>query len=749
MSVVTMGQGNTKQAGLSRYEKKSRTPEDLPDALPENIQLLESDEYQERFLQLQKFRRQTRVAHRDNREQMAIDEDYYDGIQLSAEDEAILNERNQPANYFNVTKNTINFLLGTEKASKVDYSIRPRKKQDAPEAKTKTKVMKYVEDVNRAEYARSKAFEDSVKAGIGWIEEGVRSDEFEEPLYSRNEDWRNMWFDNLGREPDLSDWRYILREKWVDLDIAIDMFPEREDELRLMAVSVNSLYPYIPEDLTDGDTASEFEMEDTDSLLGGTNGGMRERVRLCEMWYRWPEKVKVLKATDEKNSPYGALHNTIYRTNEPAHDFLVEGGHFSLFDTKKMVMRCAMWTGNTLLQDVRSPYNHNRFPFIPVFCYRFKRNGLPYGYIRDIRSPQDDLNKRRNKSLFLLSASKILYEDGAVGNPAVFLEEYNRPDCVAQVEKGALSGQKIKIVDNVALSREHLEMARDSERFIHNIAGVSAEQQGQSQRDLSGKAMLALQSQGAKTSGPVFDNYYFSFQLAGEIRLSNTEQFYDQEKELRITGDERVDDFIEINKRDEKSGEIENSILKSKADFIVGKQDFRESMRIAARDMLSELITKVPPDVGLALLDMVLDLYDDLNGKEEMVARIRKINGQSGPDDEMSPEDKQAREETQKAQAQKQAEQEAFVSLMQELQAALLKAQVQGEEGKAAKTEAEALKIKLEGFIQAMETAGAVDIAPNLVMAADALVLEAGQIGRVLPPRQITQQPPAQPPMMA
>jgi len=44
---------------------------------------LESEEMQKRLQTLQIYRRQARLAHLDNRQQQAIDADYYDGIQLT------------------------------------------------------------------------------------------------------------------------------------------------------------------------------------------------------------------------------------------------------------------------------------------------------------------------------------------------------------------------------------------------------------------------------------------------------------------------------------------------------------------------------------------------------------------------------------------------------------------------------------------------------------------------------------------
>jgi hypothetical protein len=112
--------------------------------------------------------------------------------------------------------------------------VLPCAKDDVPAAKAKTKLMKYTQDCSKGEYERSFAFEDCVKAGLGWLETAVRSDG-EEPIFLKAERWRNMWFDHLGLSQDGSDWRFVIREKWIDLDIATSMFPRREGALKTVA----------------------------------------------------------------------------------------------------------------------------------------------------------------------------------------------------------------------------------------------------------------------------------------------------------------------------------------------------------------------------------------------------------------------------------------------------------------------------------------------------------------------------------
>jgi hypothetical protein len=404
------------------------------------------------------------------------------------------------------------------------------------------------------------------------------------------------------------------------------------------------------------------------------------------------------------------------------HQYLVNGGYFSTTDAHKLVVRRAIWCGKTLLNDEFSPYNHNRFSFVPIFCYRRKRDNMPYGIIRDLRDPQSDLNRRRSKSLFLLSANQVVVEKNAVDNLFEFHAELQKPDGIAVVNENKMNNwRELKHETKV---EGHTEMARDDERFIHSISGISNDTEWQTRKELSGKAINLMQNQGMTAHGVIFDNHFYALQALGEILLSNIEQFYDQEKEIRISGDQYRDEFMEINKF-LPDGSVENSITSQKADFIIGKQDYRETIRQAMTDQLMELIvnlSKFDPQVGLALLDLVVELMDDLPNKEEAVARIRKLNGQHAPEDELSPEEKQ-----QILQMDMKAAQEQEV--LKQLQQALMRVQVMEGQSKAMKNTADTLMIKLEGFLKALEVASSIEVSPQIVNAADDLLMEARKFG--------------------
>jgi hypothetical protein len=691
---------------------------------------LDGDEAQERLRNLMRYRRQARVAQADNREQMAIDEDFYDGIQLEPEDLLTLDKRGQDPLVFNLTKNTVNWLLGTERKSRIDFSVKPRRKNDADEAKTKTKAIKYVQDMSHGEYTRSEAFADAVRAGLGWVEIGAR--QAEEPIYYRQENWRYMWFDHLGGN-ELGSWRFVLREKWTDLDVAQAMFPERAEAIELLSTGVNSLYPYIPEDPVITDNASEFDIEtDVDALLGGAYDGLRERVKLCEMWYRTPASVQLMRMRDEQ-TPYGTRNNVIYRKGDEEHDYLVRGKYATLYDTIKMTTRVGIWAGATFLQDELTPYDHDAFPFFPIFCYRRKRDGMPYGIIRDIRDPQSDLNKRRSKALFLLSAHRVIYEKGSIDKPAQFRAEMDRADGLAEVNKGAMSSQAVHVVNEQALATAQLELARDDANFIKDISGVQQESLGKQTNAISGKAIQARDANSHTSSGVVFDNHYQSFQLQGEFITALIEQYWDGQKEFRITGDERKDEFVEINQIG-PDGQPRNSMVRSRGDFIISKQDFRETFRLAMFDTMNEMVKSLAMSggemakVAFNLLDLVFDMFDDAPGKDEMVARIRKLNGQEGPDEGMSPEEKAKKEKDRQARELQAQKAQQIQEKMVELELASKEAKLTLDNAKALETTVKALTERVNMFLKAMEAAGTIAVAPQIVGGADTIIEEAQNI---------------------
>jgi hypothetical protein len=682
---------------------------------------LDSEETTSRRDKVLEWRRQARLAQADNRFEMARDEDYRDGLQWTEEDKATVEGRGQTASVFNMVAVTLRWITGTEKRTRVDYRVMPRKAEARKSAENKTSLLKYVSDANQAGFERSAAFADAVTVGLGWLESGIRADSEDEPLFVCRESWRNMWYDPLSMKPDMSDARFLFREKWVDLDIAIAMFPDRKAELELAANNIISISQ------TNREMGNPYLYDDPAAIdpLNGTPGdllgcGTRQRVLLCEAWYRTPERTKVIRQED------AAYNGAIFNPADPIHKWATENELSTTYDAIKMQMRlmilCISGQGGTVLQDGVSPYWHNKFPFTPIWAYRRGKDNAPYGVTRGIRDPQDDLNKRRSKALYLLNSKQVVAEKGAVDNIDVAMDEIARPDGYIEVNVG----KRFDIQEQATLAQGHIDLMEQDGKYIQESGGVTDENLGRQTNAISGKAIESRQNQGYTTTSDIFDNYRLAFQLEGEKELSLIEQFYDQEKQLRLTGERRNDlQFVTLNGADGI-----NPITDSQCDFVVDQQDFRGTQRQAMFDTMLEMTSKLPPEVALKLLTITFEA-SDLPMKDEFVKVLRDITGMPDPNAEEYPAQAEAKMQAQMQQQaanDKQiAQQNEATELMKRKAAAdiaLIEGKAKEAIAKGNKAELEAMLTRLTALKESMNIAGSAAVAPELTMAADQILAD-------------------------
>lgn len=646
----------------------------------------------------------------ENRHEMAEDEDFYDNIQWTEEDARTLKDRGQMPLVYNVISTSVNWVLGSEKRGRTDFKVLPRRKEDAKPAERKTSLLKYLSDVNRTPFHRSRAFGDAVKVGIGWLEDGVQDDVEGEPVYSRYESWRNILWDSASTEMDLSDARYVFRSKWVDLDIAIAMFPKRKAILEQSALESDQRLMMDDEHGDDPMDSMEYEREFS-GLSVTANTYKRTRVRLIEAWIRRPIMAQRIRGGD--------FSGEIFEKENQAHIDSLQSGMAEVVERVMMRMHVAIMCTGGMLWFSPTPYRHNRFPFTPVWGYRRGRDGLPYGMIRGLKDIQQDINKRASKALHILSTNKVVMEKGAIDDMDEFMEEVSRPDAVIEVNPG----KKLELNADRELAPAHIDLMSRSISMIQQQSGVTDENLGMRTNATSGIAIARRQEQGSMATAGFFDNLRYAVQLQGEIELSLIEQYFSDQKSFRITNMRGTPEYIVIN-----DGLPENDIVRTKADFIISEADWRASVRQAQVEELLDLMGKlagVAPQAVLVTLDLVVESMD-LPMRDELVRRIRQVTGQRDPDaEEPTPE------EIQQAQAQAQA---------QAMQQAMLEAEIAGKQADAAKKQAEAQKIAanvqqllgqmagqnvqtqkaaLEAALQAVST-------PAIVPVADTILHESG-----------------------
>ena len=647
--------------------------EDLGLPGPKKDKFLDGPEVQKDLRRLTNWWYRERQLQAAARTEQMTDHKFYDGDQWDDDDSATLKARGQKALVFNQIKPACDWVLGTEKRTRIDYKILPRKKEHGPSAEVKTKGMKYLSDVNKEVFQRSRAFEDMSKCGIGWLEYGVRDDASDERIFSRFEDWRNIWYDSLAIELDLSDARYLFRSKFVDLDVASAMFPKRAHIIKAAAINDHSWHD---EEMTGLDiTPVEGEQGFLlDQWHGVDTPYFRNRVRLVEGWYRLPMRAKIMRGPE-----LGSLNGVRFDKEDPDHNYLINNNYASLYDAIRMQVYCMMFCSTGALHKQESPYNHNRFPFVPLVCFRRKTDNTPYGLIRQLRDPQEDLNKRRSKALFILQTNQTIADDDATDDWDDFKEELDRPDGLIRKKRGS----EVTINKETRLVEEHVMLMGQDAEYIERTAGVNDEMMGRQSNAVSGKAITQRYEMGTVVTASMFDNLRLAFQLAGEIKLSLMEQYWTDEKQIRITGKKGQPEFIAINTADPETGETLNDITQTQGDFAVDEQAHSATVREAMFNAMMELTQKIPPEVTLQILDLIVDL-SDIPSKDAFVERIRKLNGEKDPF--RDPEDPEViAEQEQEAAAQQRAA---------DVQRFLEDLMVENERWKAEKLKAETMAIE-------------------------------------------------------
>lgn len=288
--------------------------------------------------------------------------DFYDSNQLTAEDLATLKDRGQPALITNIIKPTVDTVLGMEAKSRTDWIVRPEDDGscDTELAEALSLKIKHAETESGADRANSDAYAAQIKAGLGWVEVARESDPFKAPYRVKYVHRREIFWDWRAEQPDLSDARYLIRRRWLELDHAVAMFPFFAELLRQ---SLNGWSGFDP--LTEQDTGlQQGFVAERDTRLHTTDWRDTERQRVCvsEVWYRKWVRGYVM------TTPSGRVVEVDF--NNPKHAEAIAAGVVQVRMATFQKVRLAWYCGPHFLYDIPSPYKHRNFPYVPFFGYR-------------------------------------------------------------------------------------------------------------------------------------------------------------------------------------------------------------------------------------------------------------------------------------------------------------------------------------------------------------------------------------------
>jgi hypothetical protein len=311
-------------------------------------------------------------------------------------------------------------------------------------------------------------------------------------------------------------------------------------------------------------------------------------------------------------------------------------------------IRCATFIGNTLLEDIPSPYEHGRLPVVNFMAYYASEGDTPSGIVRDLKDPQMEINKRRSSILHIINTTAfngLLVEQGAMTDAQKKHYERmgSRPGGIHEVVQGAITGGRIKEVMPKPLPDAISRLESAFENDLKSISGINEEMMGtDTKASASGRAVELRQRQAVTQIAMLFDNLrHFKRQIVNILwgegaKKGLIQQFFKEEMLLRITDDTEQPQFAPVNQTrrlgTDQNGSpitrIKNDLSTGTFDVIISESPSTPSKRYADFLALMEMMkTPLGPVLANVIPDIFLEL-SDLPNKAKIQQRLAQAQQQ-------------------------------------------------------------------------------------------------------------------------
>jgi len=551
---------------------------------------------------------------------------YYRGEQWDDFDMQMLDDQGRPALTINTILPTINAVLAEQSSKKADIQFKPRGGGEQDVADVLTQVYAYIADNNKLDWVEQQVFSDGLIQDRGYFD--VRVD-FEEHVQGEikieAKDPLDILIDPDAKHYDPRTWNEIFETKWMSIDEIEETYgQEKADKLRMLAET--------------GTTLGADSMEYEEERYGDT-----EQDGYGQQYPGDPENARMLRSIRVIERQYYKLDDCMYYVDPVSGDkrkvpnawgkkkrekFADEFGLDII--TKKM--RRVRWTvtaDTVVLFDDFSPYDH--FTIVPYFPY-FRR-GKPFGMVRNLLSPQEQLNKISSQELHIVNTtanSGWIVESGSLsGMTADDLEEHGaETGLVLEYNRGSTPPGKIP-PNQIPTGLDRI--SQKAAQNIKQISGITEAMLGMDSPEVSGVAIQAKQNRGSMLLQVPLDNLAKTRQYLAEKILHMVQSYYTEERIIQITDESdpyKPRQKLRVNEMTPE-GEIINDLTLGEYDVIVGTAPARDNFDEMQFAEAIEL-----RGVGVPIPDDMIVEYSHLSRKADIAERIRQMQGTAPPSEE-------------------------------------------------------------------------------------------------------------------
>jgi len=538
------------------------------------------------------------------------------GQQWEAADRSYLESLGKPVLEINLILSTVNALLGEQSSQRVDIVYKPKKKAANETAEALTAVAMSIQDDNRFDWVESQVFADGVIQDRGFYD--IRID-FEKDITGEvritAEDPINIMLDPDAKEYNPATWNEVIKTKWMTLDEVEEQYgPDKRKRVESFVNTSNTFGSdsVLLEEETFGQSQQwfgEWQQHDDSRDI--------RKVRIIERQYKRLGTQRVW--IDNETGDISEIPEMV--TDLRAAE-IAEEQNLSVSTRRKRRIRWCVSCDGVAILDEWSIYRS--FTIVPYFPYW--RRGKPFGVVRNLLSPQEQLNKIESQELHIVnttSNSGYTLEAGTLVNMTEEdLEARGAETGLVLVHaRGSNPPQKIK--PNPVPSGID-RMSAKSAAAIREISGVREEMLGATNPEISGVAMREGRKGGLVQMQVPFDNLARSRHLVAQKMLELVQDFYTETRVFKVV------DYHDPDMKEKEvginvpmdDGSFLNDITLGEYSITISTAPARDSME---ETQFAEAISL--REAGVAIPDDIVIENSSLQRKHEIAKRVREMQG--------------------------------------------------------------------------------------------------------------------------
>lgn len=450
---------------------------------------------------------------------------FYLGDQWDETEKRALQAEGRNAFVFNRIRPVINMVTGYQRQHRLSSMVSPVESSDQKTADQLSECLMHVMNYGDGYRTISDCFGGAVKTGWNlasiWLD--YRDDPVNGDIRFSREPWNGFILDPYFTQLDFSDCGYILRRKYLAVDIVNSLLPGQEKDINMlhhMGWERDNKFTWLP-----------YQRQPSGQDLMAYN----------EMYMqRWkPQRILVDMETGSFKDWEGddALFAQLKAINP----------NFELSTRQKRYIELHIIVNDQVMRTENNPYGLDEYPFIPytaIWEPESDQWGLKVqSLIRCMRDPQREANRRRSQMIDLLDSqinSGWIATEGSVVNPRSLFQASQGK--VVWRNQDAQPGA-IEKIQPAQIPPSMFQLQQQFDQDIKEIAGVNDAAFGVMESG-NESGVLTMLRQGAALTNlqDVFDNLRSSQKHMSSLALKLI-QGWTPEKVQRIINEEPTEEF--------------------------------------------------------------------------------------------------------------------------------------------------------------------------------------------------------------